>query len=263
MKDLTFLFFLLPAFLLMHTGCDLNEGPDIPSSDMKLNFTATYDGLPVVFGSGSHAYENGLKIQFTDFKLYLSDVTLVGANGKDETDLSEIRLLDFAGITTPAQAAVGIGFFGVGGVPVGNYTAFQFDFGVSPSLNKTRFSSSTYAGNHPLNNSSLHSALLKSYIFMRLSGSVDADNDGAFDDGNFNYETGTGDLYEENVRFSKAITVEDAEAYLQNFQIDLKKVLKKSAVATDIIATPTIDNSNLHTLGAALMENLKSAIELK
>lgn len=252
----------LCSLCLFCLTCDPSQGPELPTNRTIVNLKLVYDGQPVVFDAQPYGYDNGTTLNFSDFKFYVSNLTLLAENGRDEIDLSEIRLLDFSTIKTLAQAQNGISFVSLS-APVGHYSGVKFNLGVSPELNKGRFVPDAYAGTHPLNRPDMHSGYLKSYKFLDLAGTVDSDGDGEFDDASFNYETGTTDLYLKDITFDTDVTVKESERATLTFMVDLHKVLKQDGTAIDVLQHSEVTVDNLETLGKTLMDNLKSAISIQ
>lgn len=102
--------------------------------DAAFSCTATYTDI------GTAASD----VQFTDFKLYVSDVRLVTASGAEEPvslaqdgewQLDNVALLDFDNGTGNCAGSTETNYQVTGTVPAGSYTGIKFTMGIPFALN--------------------------------------------------------------------------------------------------------------------------------
>ena len=72
------------TILIFIAGCK----PDEVTGDVKIQFTATYDGEELAFNTG-YPYFNGANIQFLNFRFFISDVRLL-KDGKETNIFNQI-----------------------------------------------------------------------------------------------------------------------------------------------------------------------------
>lgn len=159
-------------------------GVIIENADIELRIASKFNEETFFVsqpGATQHVYSfEGKALKFTDFKFFLSNFALVIEFSEDNITLDEIEFFDPALFEGQTAADKGV-TVNIGRAP----TKTTFDrlfcgFGVSEELNSSK--PSDYGGNHPLSNESLYLEEAESYIFLKLEGEVDHDNDGVFDD---------------------------------------------------------------------------------
>ncbi len=210
--------YMAAAVLLLLAGCDssatvngstdltLNLKPEVNGSELSTNSSATYD-------------VNGATISFTSARMYLSEITLlesetttittndesltVPAKNEDDEDISHTVLDKIVLVKQDA----GINLYDLGTWPSGNYEGIRFKVGIAGTTN--RIDPSQVPAEHPLAKQSdrnNHWNWNAGYLFLRIDGKVDVDNDDIPDD-DWAVHLGTG-------RFLKEVTL------MQNFTLE-------------------------------------------
>jgi hypothetical protein len=240
----------------MFQSCRPEKGNLLPTGILEMNFKVVYDGEPVIFKNGQYTYEDGQPISFEKFNFYISNVALIAPTTNDESDVFDIKLVDFSD-TTLAAANAGKTFSKTG-IPVGNYSGIRFDLGVPDDANTSKgFPEGKYFGSHPLNIAEQYSETFKSYIFMRLEGLYGSNNE------LFRFRPATKILFTEDLDFSKNITIQETSKTNLSFEIDLKNILTENNQAIDLATEYETNIENMETLGFKLMDNLRASFSMQ
>lgn len=253
------LLYTFTALLIVSSyACNDDEGdnaPISPISVVEMPFVATYDGAPLVM-TDAYDYANNLPVLFTRLKFYISNVSLLSTDGS-RLELSEIEALDFTTTnidTETATQGINLTFLDI---PVGEYTGLSFGVGVAADLNETK--PSDYSSSHPLSDASDYWGAWGSYIFTKIEGKLDVDQDGSYTLG-VSYHIGSDDLYRD-ISFTKPITITEGNTTLPQVEVDLKKILVRSE--TDFLDMETNDAvHNDRDLMNYLMDNFDAAVSL-
>ena len=233
MKKVMFLATLV-AFVSLWISCRDIDNPINPqAADFDLKFTAKYDGVQL------EKYKDydygGYPLQIYRFTLYLSDITLL--NGTEETPVSDIDYLDF----TPSDASSDLTaqpVLNLKNVPWGTYTGIRMGYGVKPSLNAKQ--PSDFAAGTPLARDEEYWLGWKSYIFCKIEGAGDKDNNGQ-QDHFLIYHCGGDGVYK-TFAFNQPIQVDDTNKEL-NIDFDLKDVFTQpNGNLYNLVANPATSN---------------------
>lgn len=248
--------YLIACFAITISACRPEQAPLLPTGIIEMNFKVLYDGEPVVFQNGSYRYADGKPISFEKFNFYISNIVLLSADGNDETDIFDIKLVDLS--DTSAVAAAAGRTFSRTGIPVGEYGGVRFDLGVPDASNSSGgFPEGKYFGAHPLNHRDQYSETFKSYMFMRLEG-LYGDNQEFF-----RFRPGTRQLLFENLDFPAALHVSETAKTPLHFEVDLKDLLQVDGEYLNLSTTYELDETNMETLGYKLLDNLKSGLTMQ
>ncbi|MEM1120996.1 MAG: MbnP family protein [Bacteroidota bacterium] len=258
MKNILFLLSISTLFLAASCG----KEPPIPvnTAELNLSFKATYDGEPLVLNQQTYRYATG-PVRFSKINFYIAD--LVAVNNDGETELSEIRFIDLTkSHNTPLESSQGT-VVNFSKVPVGVYNQLKFGVGVPADLNKTN--PSDYSTTHPLgaDNSGEYWEAWNSYIFMKVEGQWDANDDGFdVDDINFAYHVGGRDALYEPVEQDNSLNLRAGETTNLTFELDVKTLFTFPDDGTLLRLEPHDPNSQVAEM-FFLMNNLKRALILK
>lgn len=244
---------LLPLFALILNACQ-DKPVDIPKADFTLTFKATYDGQPLEKYK-RYDYET-YKIMLSRFSTYLSDITLL--NHDEELKLSDVEWVEFTPDLAPDNMAVEVPI--TYSVPEGAYTGLKMGFGVRPDLNAKR--PADFPAGHPLAREVEYWLGWGSYIFTKVEGQGDGNNDG-LDDIFLLYHCGSSAVYR-SFSFEHPITVEPGSG--QVIEIDVKKLFETNGQLLDLTVNSnqfTSNNPNDVTVATILMNNIGNATTLK
>ncbi|MGB3546606.1 MAG: MbnP family protein [Saprospiraceae bacterium] len=254
--QLKFTFFALALLgVLLFATCE-DDDNGATTGDVELDFKAVYDGQPFQTQSVAYDYPGDAEVKFQIFQFYLSDVTLLGENTTADHLLSEVELVRFRDQfdITLARAGVNLPFTNV---PVGTYRAVRFGLGVKPELNARP--PSEFAADFALNENEYWGPA-GMYVFAKIEGNAQVDNDGLFDD-KLTYHMGRNDYYV-TVTSESPLTVSGSTPAVAEFQVDLEKVMARSANDYLNIADTTIQvvhGSNQEVL-QYLWQNLQTSL---
>jgi len=221
---------------------------DIPTT---IQFRAEYDGADLAIQGTTYAYPTGAELKATLFQYYISDLTLLSADG-GEVALSEIELIryeDASGDNLEERTY---------DIPPGDYTGLRFGLGVKPELNA--LDPNNFAANDPLNENEFWNANAR-YVFAKIEANADLENDGTFDTG-LSYHMGS------NAQFT-TIT------FNGDFTIDVNRdpqimitadVLKALSDGTDTFDIADPDKQRVHggnqAVATEIWERLADQFEL-
>ncbi|MEM9837484.1 MAG: MbnP family protein [Bacteroidota bacterium] len=171
--------------LVFFTACDDDDAADI-TGNVDISFNAVYDGTPLDIQAATYDYPSGADLKVQLFQYYISDLSLLPADGGDAVQLSEIELIRYN--TAGASNAQALTF---DNVPVGEYSGLRFGLGVKPELNNQP--PSNFAADFVLNEAEYWNDMVR-YVFAKIEANVDLENDGTFDTP-VSYHMGNNDIY--------------------------------------------------------------------
>jgi hypothetical protein len=142
--------------------------------NLDINIKLQYQGMPLVIFE-DYTYPDGKKIDFTRVSFYTSELNL------DETQINEV---EFHNLTNShsnlALATEGYSWL-IENVPTGSYSNLSFNIGV-PEISNNK-DPGEFPSGHPLAKPAENWFGWMSYIFLKLEGNVDLDDDGIVDTG--------------------------------------------------------------------------------
>jgi hypothetical protein len=235
--------------------CDCVTPP--ADSELTLTFRATYDGERLVKNQ-QYNYDD-FKVKFSRFNTYISDIQLLQAGGGDPVLVSDIEWVDFTPdfATDNNTVDVTIKF----PVPSGTYTGIRMGYGVKSDLNAKK--PADFAAGHPLANENEYWSGWKSYIFNKLEGEGDGDNNGTADLF-LSYHCGSDPVYR-TADFANALDLTQGAA-ARVVEIDVKKLFYQNDQWFDMRGDGNQATSNaLSDLRVArfLMDNFDNATSIK
>ncbi len=246
------LFLLASSGLLLAADCNDNEPI---GSVLEINFKGTFDNAPLVMYESAYPYEAGMAVKLQLFQFYLSDIVLLKEDGSS-VPLSDVALISFKDILTPAAAAQGI-TLNTSGIPAGHYTGLRMGIGVAPNLNST--SPANYTPPHPLDDN--YWSASSGYVFIKIEGNADTSGNGEFP-AKLTFHTGANDIYKEKT-FQKHMELKDGALLQLNFNIDLKKVLSKGGSDFLDFRQVTQDHNNNPSIYTFIATNFYDALSLE
>lgn len=213
--------FFLAVMVMAFYGC-----PDDPvegAGDLELQFEAQFDGQQF-FINEEYTFPSGRKVRFSQFDFYVSNVsTRLNGDNAGTTDLSEVDFVDFTGSVLnpidPAESRVNSI-----NLPIGDYENISFMLGLSEELNAKTPNDSDLGENNPLRKATHYWTDWNGYIFMKVQGNADFNDDGMISsDETFIYHTGKNENAQ-NVSLAADFTIEEDQTTLQTVTIDLSEV---------------------------------------
>ncbi len=159
--------------ILTFGSCDEDD-----KTNVSLIFKLEYGGEPLVMFQ-DYAYPDGKTIQFTRFSFYLSDLTY-----RSSEDVQEIEPVDFVNLTsshTDLSSSMEGFQYRTDKVDVSKIEEISFNMGLTESQNQSV--PADYASGHPLARPGEYWVAWDSYIFAKIEGWIDLDNDGEAETG--------------------------------------------------------------------------------
>ena len=255
---------LLLLFVFSFSACDDDEQVEALTSDILMSFKATYDNEPLEMLK-SYTY-SGVPIQFLKFDFYIGDAVLAqNDNGSViESELSEVEFVDLS-FSTQQEAEQGVTLT-TRAVEAGAYDGINLGIGVPPDLNSRSWEE--FSGEHPLRSDTHYWEAWNSFIFAKIEGKLDMDNDGTFES-SFTYHTGTDQLYQ-NLIFNTNFNLEAEEEKTMSFTVDVQKLFRVNDTDYDADNDGYVDlqtHQGVHTdqqlvLAGYVMQNFADALTL-
>lgn len=241
------------------TSCDKDDddNPDTSEGMAKV----ILDFYPMVDGQEIHIADRfetpqGYPADLTQLRFYLSNIKLIGSNGPVE--LSGISFLDIREQITTLEFEV----------PLGEYSAIQFDLGVPIELNGTQnpeFTTSIFDANHPLSVSNgMYWGWASGYRFFVLDGNCDTvPNSSDILPMPFSFHTGMDTLYRELPSFSRSIILGSNDVETFQFGMELDRFFENSSDTIDLKEERSFHGSfDQINLGKKLANNSAGAFQL-
>ncbi len=253
MKNHALLLLLLASLFI--SACKDDDGGQItPQNNFTLTFKATWDGQPL------EKYKNypygDRVVLFDKFNTYLSELTLL--RGSETLKLSDVERVDFTPDLAPNDKFAEVSY--LYSVPDGDYDGLKIGYGVKADLNAKN--PADFPPGHPLFGESDYWSGWKSYIFTKIQGEVDLNDDDATETNIF-YHCGSDAVYNTET-FVKSIPVSGTGSLVVEF--DLKKLFTYDGQLLDLTVptnqTTSHSASNI-ALGQKVMNNFKNATLLK
>ncbi len=250
MKKLLLPLLLLPLFAFF-TAC---ENDDDDTAAITLIFEARYDGQRLEKYK-NYDY-NGYPLQFSRFHTYLSDVELIKADGSGGL-LSEIMFINFTPDDAPNNVSIQPSL-SIAGLPPGTYTGLRMGIGVKPALNAKK--PSDFDPFHPLYRENEYWSGWKSYIFTKIEGQGDQNNDGT-PDLFLVHHYGSDPVYR-TYSFNVPITVTEGGSTRVSVVFDLKQLFTlESGALYDLPANPQTSHNQANiSIAEVIVENYGRAI---
>lgn len=263
MKKINFILLLsLAAVLLIIPSCnDDNDGKEGDTSAINIRFRALLDGEPYVMND-RFTYGDW-EMSVSALRFYISDLVLT--QGNLEVELREIDWVDFAATNLSASGADAGWTTLSQGIPVGNYDGIKFGIGVSSDLNAE--DPTTYASGHPLRNTDDYWADWGSYIFNKIEGRYDNDDNPDLESA-FNYHIGGDPFYRVKLFGDLDITIAEGQTPEMVIHLEIRDIMK--AADAGLLDLPNVgNNGNVHTMpsqtsiAGTLADNWQAAFTLE
>lgn len=243
--------------LVALAGCDGTPDPDLgPRSTFTITFKALYDGQPL---EKLKLYDyDTYQVQLSRFNTFMSNITLLGGPAGD-VKISAIEWVNFTPDLAPDNFAVPVPI-AIANVPDGDYTGIRLGYGVPPNLNALQ--PKDFPPAHPLSKENEYWLGWKSYIFNKIEGQVDLNNNGQFD-GALIYHCGSDAVYREYA-FNLPITIEPGAGITVEFDLKDLFVLNGGWLnLNDPYNLITSNDVNDVVVATLLMDNFGNATTVK
>ena len=230
----------------------LNYDAEAKDDDGKCTYPDILVGFDYKVGQDDFSYGttysiNGVATSFSLLQFYVSGVNMMGPDLNYDIEDSYALVKPDGGMYT------------IGKGKVTHTQTMTFNLGIDPATNsqsETDFAS--WAADHPLaaQSPNMHWNWLKGYIFLKLEGMVDTNNDGT-PDSPLVAHCGTDDLMRTvGLEIHKEV---DSETAMVHYHLDWAKLFTDIDIANDNI-THTGDNIDL---AVKIMDNFPSIFSVK
>ena len=192
-----------------------------------------------------------------------SDLELVGSGSSMTSKmLSPVESVSFGDIQSEEEALAGYALR-FNDIETGSYSGLQFGLGVSPELNATQ--PSDYTPSEPLAQVSTYWEASSSYIYTKIEGNADLDNDGQFgeEEEKLTYHLGATELFLKRTLPANIEIRENATTTIV-VNVDLLKALQNAADGTfiDFRQTPRDHHKNPDVYNFVITQLRESAISI-
>lgn len=231
---------LILVLLVFVSACD--DDNDQPQT-VNINLNGQVGTQPLQFLT-DYVTAGGRRYHFTKFSFYISNVSLIRADGTKEL-VKDVELFDFK---TPVVIS--------GDVPRGEYTGLEFGVGLDSLQNAQ--DPTSFAAEHPQSYARApYWGWASKYIFAQIEGKA-APNATDTPDQNFLYHTGLDSLYR-IVTITKNIEV-GSEAEEIDITVQADKLFE-SEHTIDIIAEPISQTMDNYDLARRIADNFSNCFD--
>lgn len=212
---------------------------------VKINFKARFNNADLLENT-THTNVTNVALNFSLLKTYLSSVKVRNTAGT-YTTLSDVVLVDFFDNADLTH---------VFALPEGSYTHTSFITGLTPSQNAT--DPSSLGSENPLSvYSNMYWNWATRYIFYKIEGTYDSNNDPSVLESAFIYHIGS-DALADSIALSKTFSVLKKDTTEVSIYLNMDQFFYRPTDTLDVIVdhtTQTVDNMNLAKRVAKLFPN--------
>ena len=240
----TFIFLLVLSIITFSCKED-DSGAEpcvVPDYSINLKVDLQLNGSDVAFFEDYSV--DGQTISFSTFKMYLSDIKLIKANGEVVLG-DEIGIIDFNDKNPNGQKNT-ISFE----APAGDYSAIEFGVGVKGALNDQ--DPATYELSHPLSlNSGMYWAWSTQYKFIMAEGNAESKA--------WLIHPGTNPMYQEGITLSKNFTIDESDEVVE-LVLNFNKVLNGDK-SVDLVNNGISHTTDHYDVAENFIINVSKAFE--
>ena len=224
MKKISFILLLI-SLTTLSFRCSKEECCVYPIGTLNMNFKAMYANKPLVI---NQIYDyNDKKVKFSKLQFFLSsDINYFTQSTGQYNKVPVSNLINFTDLADSTKANAGILL--PMSIASGTYTLMNFDIGVNKNINTK--SPKDFKFPDGMADEGNFWPPWKSYIFVKLEGSIDNDGNGTLETG-ITLHTG-GDEVLKNVQFKKNYQIEDLKTTTVNFELNVNELVKNIDLTT-------------------------------
>ena len=242
MKTLFTLLFL--TLILISCGDD--------TSQFDMNVQLSYDNSPLIM-TQDYVYPDGRTIRFNRVSFFISDLSV--SDDIESVELLEAQHINLTQSHVDAESAA-MGFQVISeNLEMPAITSATFNLGLTPTQNA--LAPNEYPIDSDLANSAEYWIGWESYVFAKIEGLVDLDNDGT-PESTFAFHLGSDEIM-------RTITMngldQSGDNYSLDIDIDVRSIFENDGSVFDIVET-----TNIHSLAQIneanfLIDNWQAAIQ--
>lgn len=251
---------MIPTLLLSFSACgDDDDSGSTPTGTVELYFKPVFgDEELLIDRTVNLEYPTGKDIRIIVSDMFIGPLSFTGVDGT--TELSEIEYINLSEPVVDQQTGLTDKVIVFDNVPAGIYTGFEFGIGIPEDLNK--MAPADFPTGHPMRRESHYWPPWNSYIFSKIEGRKDVNEDGGFGL-NFVYHAGLDELYR-YLNFTGTIEVMPGEVTRMEVVLDHKALLSRSEIDfLDIEANPVDHSAGDLAYMRYIVDNYASAITLR
>ena len=239
-----------PIAVLFLTLLLISCGDDTSQFDM--NVKLSFDDAPLVIAK-DFTYPDGRTIKFNRVSFFISDLRV--SDGIESVELIEAQHINLTQSHLDAEAAER-GFQVISeSLDMPTISTATFNLGLTPAQNA--LTPNDYPVDSDLSNSAEYWIGWESYVFAKIEGLVDLDNDGN-PESTFALHLGSDDIM-------RSITMEEidqnGDTYTLDIDIDLQNIFERNGDIFDIVETTNIHSLAQINEASFLIDNWQSAIQ--
>ena len=245
-----FYYFLALSLFLVSCGDD-----DAITDNVQMNFQLEFEDEPLVMFEDV-TYVTGEKMRFSRVSFFISDVAVTGDDGTT-TVIREADYIDLTNSHADVVSAENGLDYSIEDLELDAYTSLSFNIGLTADQNTTV--PADHSSDNILSRSAEFWSSWGSYVFVKLEGEIDKDNNGVYDAGEtFSLHMGT-DAVMRDISFNSN------SGEKLNISLDLMTVFNNNGVTYDLINKPMIHTLTPETMISLdlLAGNLISGMEKK
>lgn len=249
--------FLMVAFVLPFSACEDDEGGMVEeAADLNVTFRLLYDDAPLVMFD-DYALNDSVRVLFSRFSMYLTDFALTRSDGS----MAELEDIGFYNLTDSHMDAAGAaeGYtLNFTDLETGDYSGLSFGLGLPPALNGQ--APDDFEMGHPLNAPEEYWIGWESYVFVKIEGKIDADDNPDEFEGNMALHLGGDEIFRDML-MSKPFSLEGGMNEMV-VEIDIYDMFHPAdGEAYDLLDRPMIHSTAHLPQANELIDNLMLAIQ--
>lgn len=250
MKSIKILFFAL--ITIGWTACDDDPvDTQVGEGTIEIALRAQYDGDPLVMLQ-EYQYPDGKNMVFSRISFYMSNLKLTSEDGVASSSAVNYLMLNEAH-TSLTDATEGYKF-SLTGVQSDDYNKLSFDIGVPADLNA--MTPTDFTSDNDLSLSGEYWPGWESYIFCKVEGLIDFDEDGT-PESDFALHLGA-DPALVNINLNRNISVDKNKTTEVIIPIEISNLFGSGSTMYDIETYPKIHSLNQQPQVLELAANLET-----
>ncbi|MEE9371877.1 MAG: MbnP family protein [Saprospiraceae bacterium] len=222
---------------------------------LNLNFRLEYEGETLATFSDLNYPNPNFPFLVSLVSAFLSNITIF--NGTNEQEILEIERIKINENQDDKASALLGTTLSIPHVVPGDFTGIRFGVGVPAQTNSK--SPVDFPQNHPLFFSGEYWDSWDSYIFFKIEGKADMDQDGTKET-NLALHVGSNEAFRIKEVMSE-FTVKAQETTTLQFVIDVKDIFDMNGAIYDIVEAPQIHSLSQIDQATQLADNLQQAIK--
>ncbi len=235
------------AFIIIIAAVLVSCGEN--SQDVSLNFALNYGGEPLVM-LDEYDYPSGETVKFTRISFYISDLKAT-TSSNNSVLLDDIDLINLSTSHSTRDGAIEGYKYTIEDAVEEAVESYSFLLGVNPELNS--LVPADFETGHPLANSGEYWIAWDSFIFFKIEGIMDTNNDGDFET-NIALHIGSNEA-------SREISFQSVDSNNESIDIDVRSIFESDGTVFNIQEDPQIHSLFQLDKASFLIQNLAKQID--